>query len=202
MKTKPKKYPLGLWFFVATILTGLLCYICANTMPYLLNMNKMWIYFYCSFPFVLAFFIYFVFFHKWATTGHTGFEMRYSVEALENSTYKTKQALIAIGLLTILSAILAWASWGIVACGSYIYSKEPFKFTYLVISLKGEGNLGVGVGLVDPADGSEYSLKQAGYYLTLGVPWQVGDHVCAKGRTSFLGTIVDDFKVGECAATP
>ena len=29
-------------------------------------------------------------------------------------------------------------------------------------------------------------------------PWKEGDVVCAKGRTSFFGAIIEDFNAGEC----
>jgi hypothetical protein len=197
------RFPIGFWSVMAAILTVIVCYIPASRMPYLLNMQKMWIYFSCTSPFVLAFFIYFIFFHKWKASGLTGFQMRYSNQNLVNvytgsSSNKVKGYLFYITSFTIFSVILTWYSWSVVACGAYLYSKDPFKNTFTVISLRDVGNKGVDLGLV-AADRGEYLLMQKGYYLTLRVPWEVGDYVCAKGRTSFLGTIVDNFSIGECS---
>jgi hypothetical protein len=205
-KKKPSNYPLGFWIFVTSVFAVIFAEMFSKRMPYLLNMHKVWMYFYVSFPSVLTFFIYFVFFHKWKTTGLTGFQMRFSNQYLVD-TYITKPSKpkgpwFYIICITILSAFLAWYSWSIMACGAYFYSKDSFQMTYLINDLTDRGNSGVDVELVDTASGDKYLLKQKGYSLTLKTPWRVGDYVCAKGRTSFLGTIVDDFKTGECITIP
>ena len=200
VKNKRDDIPLGAWLCAGVICLILICYSFANRMPYLLNMHKMWFYFACSFTLTLTFFIYFVFFHQWTTTGRTGFQMRYSKEELENRLFRKKETLKSLALLTVFAAFFAWAAWGVVACAADVYSKELFHKTYIVNSLRDMGS-GVDVGLaeVHSNDSAEYLLKQYGYYyLTSGVPWKIGDFVCAAGRTSTLGTIVEELKIGRC----
>ena len=182
---------------VLLIVIDMVCYSYSRTMPYLFNEKVIFSRFYMIFPLVLMFFIYFVYFYKWQVSRQTGFQMKHSKKELANPYFKAKQVLFSLTLFVVFSAALAWSTWGIPACGAYFYSKQPVTQEFVVNKLRGAGNSGVDVGLVDKADGVQYSLKQPGY-LSLGVPWNVGDTVCAVGRTSFLGTIVEDFKVGAC----
>ena len=123
--------------------------------------------------------------------------MKFTKDDLANPYFKAKQVLISLFWVCVLSAASAWATWCFPACAAYFYSKQSVTQEFVVNKLRDAGNSGVDVGLVDKLDGVQYSLKQPGY-LSLGVPWNVGDTVCAKGRTSFFGTIVEDFKVGAC----
>ena len=179
------------------IIIDMVCYGYSRTMPYLFNEEVILSRFYMIFPLVLMFFIYFVYFYKWQVSGQTGFQMKHSKKELANPYFKAKQVLFSLTLFVVFSAGLAWMTWGIPACGAYFYSKQRVTQELVINKLRGAGNSGVDIGLFDKVDGVQYSLKQPGY-LSLGVPWNIGDTVCAKGRTSFFGTIVEDFKVGTC----
>lgn len=189
--------PFGLWVFAIVILTDMCCYIYGQRIPYLFEEEAILNRFYLIFPAIWIFFIYFIFLHKWKVSGQTGFQMQHSKRELENLRFKIKSILHLVFWTTFFSAALAWMTWGIPACGSYFYSKQPVTREFVVDKLRGAGNSGVDVGLVDKADGVKYLLKQPGY-LSLGVPWSIGDNVCAQGRTSLWGTIVEDFKSGVC----
>jgi hypothetical protein len=195
-KTKPRnnRIPLSVWFFCAVILADLLCATSAREMPYLLNMHKYWIYYACAFLYALAFFSYFVFFHKWGNTGRTIFQTRHPRKAPENS----RQAIVEFAGLAVLSAVFAWMSWGIVAIGADWFSKVPFSKSYVLVSLGGLGGTGVDFGLVDSVDGNKYLLKQRGYMISTQTEWKIGGVVCAKGRTSAWGAIVEDLTASEC----
>ena len=186
----------GIIFFIALTI-DMICFVCSRTMPYLFNEKVILSRFYFIFPSILVFAIYFVYFHKWKVSGKTGFQMRFSKKELADSYFRVKQILFSLVLFVVFSAALAWSTWGIPACAAYFYSKQPVTKEMVVNKLKGAGNSGVDIGLVDKLDSVQYSLKQPGY-LSLGVPWNIGDTVCAKGRTSYFGTIVEDFKVGVC----
>lgn len=192
-----KNESLGAIVSALVIIIDMACYGYSRTMPYLFNEKVVLSRFYMIFSLVLMFFIYFVYFYKWQVSGQTGFQMKHSKKELADPYFKAKQVLFSLTLFVVFSAALAWSTWGIPACGAYFYSKQPVTQEFVVNKLRGAGNSGVDVGLVDKADGVQYSLKQPGY-LSLGVSWNVGDTVCAVGRTSFLGTIVEDFKVGAC----
>ncbi len=195
-KTKPRnsRIPLRVWVFCAVILVDLWCATSAKRLPYMLNMHKYWIYYACAFPGAVAFFSYFVFFRKWGKAGRTMFQMRHSVEVREN----LKQASLEFAMILVVSAAIAWMSWGVVACGAEWYSKEPFSKTYVLVSLTDRGTTGVDFGLADTAGGSKYLVKQKRSLFTAQSKWEINGVVCAQGRTSFLGAIVEDLKAGEC----
>jgi hypothetical protein len=189
--------PPGAIIFFSILVIVMVCYVFSVAKPYLFNEHLIFNWFYMIFPLALIFCIYFIYFHKWKVSGQTGFQMKFSKEELANPYFKAKQVLASLFWVCVFSAASAWATWGIPACGAYFYSKQPVTQEFVVDKLRGAGNSGVDVGLVDKDDGVEYSLKQPGY-LSLGVPWNIGDTVCAKGRTSFFGTIVEDFRLGAC----
>jgi len=196
-KTKPRnnRIPLQVWVFCVLILADLWCATSAKRLPYMLNMHKYWIYYACAFPGTLAFFSYFVFFRKWGKAGQTMFEMRHPGGVRGD----LKRASYEFSIMLVVSAAFAWMSWGVVACAAESFSKEPFSKTYVLVSLSDRGATGVDFGLVDAASGSKYLVKLNRSILTAQNKWKKNGVVCAQGRTSAWGAIVEDLKVGECA---
>lgn len=197
MTKRKSQLPLSGIIFFTLVVIDMSCYVGSRGIPYLFNERVILDRFYFIFPSILIFAIYFIYFHKWKVSGQTGFQMRLSKKALTNPYFKAKHLLFSLAGIFLGSVALAWSTWSIPACAAYFYSKQPVTQEFVVDNLRDAGNSGVDVGLIDKEDDVEYSLKQPGY-LSLGVPWSLGDTVCAKGRTSFFGTIVEDFKVGAC----
>ena len=198
-ETQNKLYaPIGLWVFVFVMLAVIGGNVIGGSLPYLFTKKITLIRAFIIFPLLFVFLIYFAFFHKWITSGRTSFRMRFTKEELANPYIKAKYFLLSFFGCMAMSAGIAWISWGVVACAASLYSKEPINKTYKIRSFWGAGSIGVDVGLINLTNGSEYTVNEQGYYLNLGVPWKVGDIVCAKGRTSVLGTIVDELKAGSC----
>ena len=198
-KTQDKLYaPIGLWIFVFVILAVIGSDAIGRTLPYLFTEKITLIRVFVIFPLFFVFLIYFAFFHKWITSGHTSFCMRFTKEELANPYIKAKYFLLSFFGCMAMSVGIAWISWGLVACTANLYSKDPLNKSYKIKAFRGAGSAGVDVSLIDMVDNSEYSIIQSGYYLSLSVPWKIGDIVCAKGRTSALGTIVDELKAGSC----
>jgi hypothetical protein len=194
--TKPRnnRIPLQVWIFCAVILADLWCATSAKRMPYMLNIHKYWFYYACAFPGTLAFFSYFVFFRKWGKAGQTMFEMRHSGGVRGN----LKRASFEFAIMLVISAAFAWMSWGVVACGAEWFSKEPFSKTYKLVSLTDRGTTGVDFGLVDTESGSKYLVKQSRSLFTAQSKWEINSSVCAQGRASGWGAMVEDLKAGGC----
>ncbi len=190
--------PIGLWVFVFIVFVMIGGDILGGRLPYLFTEKIIFIQTFIIFPSWLVLFIYFAYFHKWITSGRTSFRMRFTKEELANPYIKAKFFILTFMGGVVFSIFFAYISWSTIACAANFYSKNPTNKAYKIKNFRDTGNIGVNVGLIDITDNSEYLVNQKGYYLNLGVPWKVGDIVCAKGRTSALDTIIDDLKTGSC----
>lgn len=175
--------------FGTTIMTA---YAVARRMPYLLNMHNMWAYFIFTLAVILVLSIYVVFSHEWKDPELNSAVMRFG---------QINKAKTVLGLL-FLSIILVWMSWGLVGISAYLFSKEPYFKLFTIDSLEPGGRKGWDVNLLDRKTKVEYSLTLSRQYMHESFPWKEGDVVCAKGRTSFFGAIIEDFNAGECELEP
>ncbi|MFW5432137.1 MAG: hypothetical protein ACKE5Q_05055 [Methylophilaceae bacterium] len=163
------------------------CYAIARRMPYLLNMHNMWIYFCISLAIILVIAIYFIFFHIWKKLEINSAMILFS---------KRKKVKGLLGLLG-LSVVLVWMSWGVAGCSAYLFSKAHYSELYTISKLKTGGRKGWDVTLVD-AHNKKYMLTLSNLYMSRNFPWREGDIVCAIGRTSFFGAIIEGFSANEC----
>ena len=189
METKQNKrtHLIGSTFLVVgfAILTA---YAFARRMPYLLNMHNMWLYFIFTLAIILVVFIYQAFFHQFK-------------DPVLNSamlSYGNKNKIISGLAILLISIIVVWMSWGLVGLSANLFSREPYYGLYIIDSLEPGGRKGWDVALVDAKNKNEYSLTLSRQYMSKSFPWKEGDLVCAKGRTSFFGAIIEDFNAGEC----
>lgn len=189
METKQNKrtHLIGSTFLVVgfAILTA---YAFARRMPYLLNMHNMWLYFIFTLAIILVVFIYQAFFHQFK-------------DPVLNSamlSYGNKNKIISGLAILLISIIVVWMSWGLVGLSANLFSREPYYGLYIIDSLEPGGRKGWDVALVDAKNKNEYSLTLSRQYMNKSFPWKEGDLVCAEGRTSFFGAIIEDFNAGEC----
>jgi hypothetical protein len=163
-------------------------YTIARRMPYLLNMNNMWAYFGATLLLALMFSIYLLFFHQSKEPKLNSATLRLSKKD------KLKAVIGAVGC----SAMLAWPSWSLVGLSAHLFSWESYFELFTIDSLEPGGRKGWDVKLIDRKTQVEYSLTLSRQYMRESFPWKEGEVVCAKGRTSFFGTIIEYFNAGEC----
>ena len=175
----------------AIILTGMAimtAYAFARRMPYLLNMHNMWSYFVSILAIALVLSSYLLFFHQSKDPKIN------SATLLLSKKDKIKAVLSAMTC----SAMLAWPSWGLVGISAHLFSSEPYHRLFAIDDLHSAGKKGWDVVLVDIKNKNDYSLTLSRQFMQESFPWKEGDVVCAKGRTSFFGAIIEDFNAGEC----
>lgn len=163
-------------------------YAYARRVPYLLNIHNMWTYFVVAIAIVSMLSVYLLFFH-------TSKDLKINRTTLcMSKKNKIKAVVGAVGC----SAMLAWPSWGLVGLSAYLFSREPFFELFTIDSLEPGGRKGWDVKLVGIKSKNKYSLTVSNLYMNTSFPWKEGEVVCAKGRTSFLGAIVENFNTGNC----
>jgi hypothetical protein len=197
-----KKYkyyvPLGMVIFLSTIVIWVFCLVCSTGIPYLLNREALipsWFYF--ALPCFFIFFIYIIFFYKCNPGKRSYFQINHTKAELANPNFKAKRILVVLFWALLGAISFASMTWAVLACGAYIYSKQPVTQEFVVNDLRRAGKYNINVWVVGKENGTQYSLNQRSRSQT-GLDWQIGDTVCAKGRTSIFGTIVEDFKIGAC----
>lgn len=163
-------------------------YAIARRMPYLLNMYNMWSYFVSILAIALVLSSYLLFFHQSKDPKIN------SATLLLSKKDKIKAVLSAMTC----SAMLAWPSWGLVGISAHLFSSEPYYRLFTIDNLHSAGKKGWDVELLDRKTKVEYSLTLSRQYMHESFPWKEGDLVCAKGRTSFFGAIIEDFNSDEC----
>ena len=187
-------YKLYIWFFTVFIIVILFCYAIARRMSYMLNMHNMWAYFIFSFTIISLWFIYAVFIYKSKRLGLTRYEEKYREQSEINLFHRLKISLAIFFLL----AGLIWMSWGIVGCSAYLSSREPYFELFTIDSLQPAGRKGWNVALAATKNKNKYSLTLPNLYMNTSFPWKEGDLICAKGRTSIFGAIIEDFNAVQC----
>ena len=189
METKKSKRTRLIGTAIIVVPTAIMTtYAFARRMPYLLNMHNMWLYFIFTLAIILVLSIYVVFFHQSKDPKINSAMLRFS--------NKNKVKSILCGQF--IFGALVWTSWGLVGLSANLFSREPYYGLYIIDSLEPGGRKGWDVALVDAKNKNEYSLTLSRQYMSKRFPWKEGDLVCAKGRTSFFGAIIEDFNAGEC----
>lgn len=192
-------FPWGLKIFVGIIFIGFCCYFLAKGMPYLFDKKSIYIRFGIILPLIVGYFTYFIYFHKWKTTGLTGFQMRFSKKDLANPTFKIKKISSSFSLVLLFSASLAWGTWGTIACAAYIFSKHPIEKELIISGRSNDGRSGIDINLIDSLNRNEYSmLISVSKFYDRRENFQTGNTLCLKGRTSPLGMIIESYFVGKC----
>lgn len=170
---------LGLW---------MLAVIFGESLPYLATQSSSDIRVRFVFPLLSVFLVWFVFLHKWSETGATGYQMR--MRELKNRSGRVKHTLILVFGLFLLAGFISWTSINFARWAAFVSPSEPFSQAYKVISIGAMSGAKLDIEMIGVSGG-----KTAWLRLTRSKhaqqDWGVGDKVCAKGKISMFGVIVE-----------
>lgn len=169
---------------------AVLCWIAlvrvGERLPYLDTIFAQRIRYFAIFPLLTAFFAWFIFVHKWKESGKTGYRMR--IDSLSSRRERIKQLLISVSLLPLLTAGLTWTSIFLSACGAYLLPGTPTAQQFKVLNRKAVGNQ-IEIIMLGVADGETAWLRLTTENYSLR-KWKDGEILCAKGKSTVLGTII------------
>lgn len=134
----------------------------------------------------------FTFRHRWRETGQTGFAMRMAQPGTKKE--RVKQAALGLAGLLAITFMMAWTSIHFVAWVAYLVSRTPVEKSYGVMHINSV-TAGYSFDLRSRSTGEEVSLRVPPAWAS-GL--RVGMTVCAQGRSSMFGTVIESLKASDC----
>lgn len=186
----------GSWAFIAAFL-GIAAWILVvktgERLPYLVtpfsrNVRAMLV-----FPVLLAALAWLVYGYRWRQTGLTGYAMH--MAKLGSKTDRIKQTILSACGLLLLPAAVSWTSVYFTAWAAYSVANSPFAETYRIVD-KQPTTRGFALEMRNHATDSTVSLRVSS---ELAGDLRSGTIVCASGRSSAFGTVVESLVGTHCA---
>lgn len=161
-------------------------------LPYLITEFSRDIRVLLMFPVLTAVLAWFAFAYRWKQAGQTGYAMR--MAQLGSKGERVKQTVLALCGLLLIPAMVAWTSIYLVAWVAYLVSGSPFEESYQLIAKK-RATGGLSLEMQRRSTNDEVTLRVPTEWATDLRPGMV---VCAKGRSSAFGTVVESLQASSC----
>jgi hypothetical protein len=149
---------------------------------------------YLLFPSLVLLLVWFGFVHRWRGTGKSGYRM--AMDKLESRGARLKNTAIGLFGLIAIPAIFSWSSVVYAAWAAYLLSHNPFLEAYRITDVRAVSNY-YELDLEGTSNRQQASLPVRKNAFDDG-GWRVGDVICARGRSSPLGTIVESISARAC----
>ena len=187
-------------YFACIIFVGSLglAYETGKELPYLYTESASTIKLFVVFPLLVLFFIWVTLLHKWSETGLTGYQMALAHVPNRRNRIKLQVGALFGGIL--ISATLPWMLNNYIIWVAEWTASRRFAHTYQVIEIKGVSNA-YDVNMMAVPERADVSLRLTKERLAMR-DWKEGDLVCAQGRTSIFGTIIETVKRGTSECVP
>lgn len=180
------------WLFIgamAAVVIWFLAFEIADRLPYLYTPFAFNIRAYLVAPAILVVMVWFTLIHTWGESGKTGYRM--AMDGLPSRKERIKQTLLgSLGLVAV-PAGLAWTLIAFPILAAYLSASQPYAEVFRADYLKAYGNR-YDLWMTHPATGEEVALRQSREQVSeQRRGWNPGDLVCARGRTSVFGTLIE-----------
>lgn len=146
------------------------------------------------FPVLAAVLAWFAFAHRWKQTGKTGYAMR--MAQLGSRKERVTQTMLALCGLLLVPAMIAWTSIHLVAWVAYLVSGSSFQEAYQIIDKKSVTG-GLSLEMQSRSTNDEVSLRVRTQW---GADLRSGMVVCAQGRSSVFGTVIESLNGSDCSS--
>jgi hypothetical protein len=179
-------------FVAGTVLlvSWAICYETGKSLPYLQTERSFQLRMYLLYPLLVLPLIWFAFFHRWKETGKSGYRM--AMDKLDSPSARLKNTVVGLLGLIAIPAAFAWSTAFYAAWAAYLLSHQAFSETYRIVDVRAVSNYW------------ELDLEATSTREQVALPvrthaWRAGEVVCAHGRSSALGFIVESINANECA---
>ncbi len=180
---------IGIGAWIVAVKTG-------ERLPYLMTPDARHIRMAILFPALAVLLGWFAFGHRWRETGQTGYAMR--MAQLATRKERIKQTALGLCGLLLIPFMIAWTSIHLAAWVAYFVSSTPFEETYGIMDMKSV-TAGYSFDMYSRSTGEEVTLRVP---LAWGSGLRVGMTVCAQGRSSAFGTMIESLKQQQVAKGP
>lgn len=178
---------IGVGAWMVAIKTG-------ERLPYLVTAEARSIRLAIVFPTLTALLAWFVLVHRWKETGKTGYAMR--MAQIDSRKERITQTALGLGALLVIPLMVAWSSIHLVAWVAHLAANEPFAQTYQILDRKSV-TAGFSFDMYSRSTGQEVALRVP---LAWGSGLGPGMNVCAQGRSSMFGTVIESLRRAECSS--
>lgn len=176
---------LGAW--IVAIKTG-------ERIPYLMTSEARQFRLAILFPVLAVLLGWFAFGHHWRETGQTGYQMR--MAQLRTRGERVKNTIVLLVGSLLLPIGVAWTSIHLVAWIAYFVSSTPHEETYGIMDIKSV-TAGYSFDMYNRSTGKEVALRVP---LAWASGLRVGMAICAQGRSSPFGTVIEALKAADCSS--
>lgn len=177
----------GLAAWIVAIKTG-------ERLPYVMTTEARNIRLAIVFPALLVLLGWFAAGHRWRKTGQTGYAMR--MAQIGSRKERIKQTILGVLGLLLLPLMVSWSSIHLLAWAAYFVSSTPFEKTYGIMDIKSV-TAGYSFDMYGRSSGEEVTLRVP---LAWASGLRVGMTVCAQGRSSVFGTVIESLKASDCSS--
>ena len=177
------------------VASWVICYETGKSLSYLQTARNFQVRMYFLFPTLVLFLIWFGFLHRWRESGKSGYQM--AMEKLDNGIARVLNTLIGVFGLIAIPAIFSWASVFYAAWAANLLSRDAFSGTYRITDVRSVSSHYV-LDLEGKDNHEEAALPVSRNALKSS-NWRTGDVICARGRSSAFGTMVESISRNECA---
>lgn len=169
-------------------------------LPYLRTEFGLEVRAYVVFPVLLVVLLYFAFVYKNEKSGgRTGLQIK--MAALPTRRKRWLSVLTFLAASALMCAFVAWSATIYPAFAAELTAATPFAQTYTVENIRVRGGFDRTAFFdlaLRPRNGSDQVGLNLGYFSDDKHQWKRGDTICARGRTSIFGTIIDATSRGSC----
>lgn len=180
------------WLFIgamAAVAIWFLAFETARRLPYLYTPFAFNVRAYLVAPAIMSVMVWFTLIHKWEESGKTGYRM--ALDALPILREKIKLSFGGLAGLVLITAGLAWTFIAFPILAAYLLAFQPYAEVYRVDRLEAV-SIRYDVWMTNPDTGEEVALRQSAEQVSKQRrDWNPGDMVCARGRTSVFGTLIE-----------
>lgn len=180
------------WLFIgamAAVVIWFLAFETADRLPYLYTPFAYNLRVYAVFPLLLLLAFWATLIHKSPNSGMSGY--RTAMAGIQSRRERVKQTLLGfLGVIGI-PAGLAWTLIAFPILAAYLSASQPYAEVFRADYLKAYGNR-YDLWMTHPTTGEEVALRQSREQVSeQRRGWNPGDMVCARGRTSVFGTLIE-----------
>lgn len=186
-KTRPQAARLFVAVFIA-IGAWIVAVKTGERLPYLMTPEARNIRLGIVFPVLAVLVGWFVFGHRWRETGKTGYAMR--MAQIGSGKERIKQTALGLCGLLLIPLMVAWSSIHLTAWVAYFVSSTPFEEEYDILDIKSV-TAGYSFDMYSRSTGEGVTLRVP---LAWGSGLRVGVTVCAQGRSSMFGTVIESLQ--------